>query len=655
MQSTAAGFLPPEVMASIQKGFVTMNKTIKLSNNLPVGGAYKQCSSVTDFDVVAQRFSHNVVFQLNSIFMTELASYKLKGDDFEYNMERLVDANDSILDRVYNNIDCVNKGVEPNRPTDNAVIGPGGYYRPKITKIQVGDTTFTAARNITRPQLFFKDQIDNTSAVWVPKIKEKPNNTKPLALERIYDEDGRHIGFEHPYRIELDQFTPRPEWLTYDNEEPAMPPAVTETNFTFVSDEKQLDELVKHLLTVEELGVDLEHHSYRSYQGFTCLVQLTTTAGDFIIDAIACREYLYKLNEVFTNPNILKIFHGSDCDILWLQKDFGLYVLGIFDTYRAAQVLNFSIKSLAALLKRYCGVDADKTHQMADWRLRPLTPELITYARTDTHFLPYICKKMRADLIRAGNGDPHLLEKVFKRSQEVSGRTYTKPAVDQNSHLKLYQNSRPFNAQQMEALKRLYLWRDEEARRMDESTSYLLPNHMLLSLAEVLPRDTQGVTALCQPMPPFVRQNVEKICQILMSCRQVHLDDGFGARFTAARLEPPAPEYAVHDLPHEEDEDDRVDVALNGNGALHRRMDCYYQAPPSVFMPYYFVPPFVRHSNYRIIAQPALLRRNAEVRVQEVQEALTAASSNVAGPSATPPQAQYRQNNNKKWHNKKKT
>ena len=35
---------------------------------------------------------------------------------------------------------------------------------------------------------------------------------------------------------------------------------------------------------------------------------------------------------VFTDPKVTKVLHGADMDILWLQRDFGLYVVNMFDT-----------------------------------------------------------------------------------------------------------------------------------------------------------------------------------------------------------------------------------------------------------------------------------------------------------------------------------
>lgn len=38
--------------------------------------------------------------------------------------------------------------------------------------------------------------------------------------------------------------------------------------------------------------MDLEAHSYRSFQGFTCLIQLSTRAADYVVDALALRSHI---------------------------------------------------------------------------------------------------------------------------------------------------------------------------------------------------------------------------------------------------------------------------------------------------------------------------------------------------------------------------
>lgn len=67
---------------------------------------------------------------------------------------------------------------------------------------------------------------------------------------------------------------------------------------------------------------------------------------------------------------LFKVLHGADADVEWLQKDFGLYLVNMFDTHQAARLLNLGRHSLDHLLKLYCNINADKQYQLADWRIR---------------------------------------------------------------------------------------------------------------------------------------------------------------------------------------------------------------------------------------------------------------------------------------------
>ena len=46
------------------------------------------------------------------------------------------------------------------------------------------------------------------------------------------------------------------------------------------------------------------------------------------------------LREIFLNPTVLKIFHGSNSDIQWLKFGYGIYVVNAFDTGVAYSILN---------------------------------------------------------------------------------------------------------------------------------------------------------------------------------------------------------------------------------------------------------------------------------------------------------------------------
>lgn len=81
--------------------------------------------------------------------------------------------------------------------------------------------------------------------------------------------------------------------------------ALEETPLTFVNIEAALDAMVQHLSVAKEVAVDLEHHHYRSFQGFTCLMQLSTREEDFVVDTLALRAHLgAALSPIFSNPRV---------------------------------------------------------------------------------------------------------------------------------------------------------------------------------------------------------------------------------------------------------------------------------------------------------------------------------------------------------------
>lgn len=103
-----------------------------------------------------------------------------------------------------------------------------------------------------------------------------------------------------------------------------------------------------------------------------------------------------------------------------------------------------------------------------------------------------------------------------------------------DSYTDLYSKSkRVFDNRQMYALNAIYMWRDKIARQEDESNGYVLPNHMMLQIAEILPREMQGILACCNPIPPLVRQNLPNLHQFVLKAREQPLVKVFKHIFTS--------------------------------------------------------------------------------------------------------------------------
>jgi exosome complex exonuclease RRP6 len=192
------------------------------------------------------------------------------------------------------------------------------------------------------------------------------------------------------------------------------------------------------------------------------------------------------------------------------QCDFGLYLVNMFDTGQAARVLAYPSCSLAYLLQRFCGVVADKRHQLADWRVRPLSAEQIAYARADTHYLLYIHDALKRELaaasetlpapsyaipLREGAPERGALGVVLERSRVLCLSLYSPPSSREGAALEAAQRwGLALPPAALSVLRALWVWRDTLARRLDESPGYILPKAQLIGLARTSPgwRTGQG-------------------------------------------------------------------------------------------------------------------------------------------------------------------
>uniref|UniRef100_A0A2M4BBY9 Exosome complex component 10 homolog n=1 Tax=Anopheles marajoara TaxID=58244 RepID=A0A2M4BBY9_9DIPT len=505
-------------------------EAMQAANAMPSGKARDLYSSHSKFIEIMDSHSDNVLGIISGILQMHGIKGHIELRDPEEQLEMLQEFNDNMLERIHSNLDEM-AGVKKKVPTvlveHEVQIAPEPRYRLSGAWNQQSSgssspavkATLITATNVARPQVNFKTPIDNSIVnPFVPRIRDKPNSLKPLAVLPEYDDAGNIVSYLHPYEFELDRFQPAKD--VFRPVTPQEPLPLETTELVFIDRESQLSALLRDLKAAPQIAIDLEHHSYRTFQGFTCLMQLSTRTKDYIVDTLALRDELHVLNEVFTDPRKLKVLHGAISDIEWLQRDLGLYLVNMFDTGEAARVLQFSRIGLQFLLKHYCNIETDKAYQLADWRMRPLPPAFIEYARKDTHYLLYIYDRIRNDLLEKG-GDS-LLQTVYDKSTFLCKQRYQKPIVNEDSIMNIYRRSRyVFDYRQMYALREILYWRDKIARQEDESPGYVLPQHMALDIASKLPREMQGILACCTPVPSLVRQNLHALHQIMQKAREL--------------------------------------------------------------------------------------------------------------------------------------
>ena len=152
---------------------------------------------------------------------------------------------------------------------------------------------------------------------------------------------------------------------------------------------------------------------------------------DYLVDPFPLWSELPMLNEITANPKIVKILHGCDSDIDWLQRDFSIYLRNVSDTHQTGKLLGFPKLSLVWL-----------SDQLADWRIRTLPKEMVFYVRQDIGYFIYLFTRLKNELISKGNAESNLLHACLQLSNDICKKRFLKPCVMEDSHLELVRKVR---------------------------------------------------------------------------------------------------------------------------------------------------------------------------------------------------------------------
>ncbi|KAF2634222.1 hypothetical protein P280DRAFT_439320 [Massarina eburnea CBS 473.64] len=437
-------------------------------------------------------------------------------DAVDANWRGVVDVIDSLLEKADTSLDEYTGVVKR--------LSPGADQAAANVKLRpsIGVTP----KHIPKPQLKFEHlPKNNETSAFLPLLTKKPHARIPLAecLKTFEDSRGREQ-YPHPYQAEIEAYDYPASMYEQSDPQPYQP--YQTTSATFVDTPEALAAMLAELKTAKEIAIDLEHHDNRSYIGIVSLMQISTRDKDWIIDTLKpWRRRLECLNEVFADPSIVKVLHGAFMDIIWLQRDLGLYIVGLFDTFHAARSLGYTGASLAFLLQKFVNFTAQKQYQLADWRIRPLSPELLEYARADTHFLLFIKDNMRNELVeRSDFNDPtnNKVRDVLEKSKECALQRYEHPMYDfdlgqggNGWHKQMMKTPVQFTPQQFAVFRAVHQWRDKLARIEDESPLFIMPNHAILSIGRAMPEDKAALFTVVQHVSHILRAHADELVPVI--------------------------------------------------------------------------------------------------------------------------------------------
>ncbi len=257
------------------------------------------------------------------------------------------------------------------------------------------------------------------------------------------------------------------------------------TSGSFIETTPALKALAGELGKCGTIAIDTESNSFHNYHERICLIQISTSRSDFIIDPLAVTD-LSPLSEILEAPGIQKIFHAAENDIVLLKKHHGFEFQNVFDTLLAAQILGHREVGLASLLARFFDIHLDKGPQRSDWARRPLSTVQLRYAIDDTRHLSRLRDTLHKELVEADR-----LSAAEEEFARLAAKRPVERQPDPAAYLRI-KGARKLPAERRGILQKLFAWRESTARSIDRPPFRVLSNETLLELSRIAPSSWEG-------------------------------------------------------------------------------------------------------------------------------------------------------------------
>ncbi len=230
------------------------------------------------------------------------------------------------------------------------------------------------------------------------------------------------------------------------------------------------------------IGVDIEGDSLFSYKEQVSLIQVSGNGKNYIFDPLVL-DSVQPLSALFENRSILKIFHGSDYDIVSLKRDYQFKVGPVYDTALAARAIGIKQFSLQNLIETYFQVKLSKKFQKANWKLRPLSKDQLDYAALDTIYLHRLYQILSEAVEKKGRSDQ--LQEECLLMEEI---TWSGTPFEPNDYIRT-KGARALPERSQQVLRELIAERDKIAEERSAPPFKIISSRYLIVMAEKMPRN----------------------------------------------------------------------------------------------------------------------------------------------------------------------
>ncbi len=243
----------------------------------------------------------------------------------------------------------------------------------------------------------------------------------------------------------------------------------------FIDSFVEFDEVLDELSSEKVIGIDTEFDWRNTYYPKLSLIQISTGKKIFLLDCLKLCS-LNKLNRIFQNKEILKVFHAARSDVTVLSSSANLKILNCFDIQAAEKyITKDDLKSYAKIVLKYLSLKIDKSQTNSNWLRRPFTKKQINYAANDVRYLIKIYKKQKK-----------ILE---KENAYLTVRHLTKREVSLGLQELHIPRLKKFKFQK-KIEKDLFMWRENLAKERNVPPSYIFKDKHFKKILKIYDENT---------------------------------------------------------------------------------------------------------------------------------------------------------------------
>ena len=280
------------------------------------------------------------------------------------------------------------------------------------------------------------------------------------------------------------------------------------------------DEALRRLLAqaagCEVVVVDTEFMRTNTFYPQVALVQLCFVGGDageataWLIDPLTSEDPA-PLAALLTDPHVVKVLHSASEDLEVFQHWLGVLPQPLFDTQRAAALLDRGFgMGYRALVHAICDIDLPKGETRSNWLQRPLTQSQYEYAGLDVTWLLPVWRELDRQCEEQG-------KRGWVLADGVDAMGALGSAV--SDYHKRIKTAWKLNRRQLGALAAICRWREETARNRDKPRSWIIDDKVCLQLAQCDPQTWAELKSGVDMPAPALRRYGEDLLDLLAEQR----------------------------------------------------------------------------------------------------------------------------------------